>query len=255
MLEKKDRPALRERLYRRRFLVPNAVTLGSLFCGFLAIMYATSDRYQPAVYAIFFAALLDGIDGRVARRLNATSSFGVEFDSFADLISFGVAPAVLIYRWAFYPVADDFGILITFPYAVAAATRLARFNISPPNLTSFTGCPTPGAAALVASIVNIAPVVSQTRELIIMCSIVMPALAYLMVSRLEFVSIKALKVTSLRHFGKLLVAVFIALIWYNAKIGMLAIAGIYCFSGPFIWAKRSLFQRKSEAVTRPSTTP
>ena len=95
-LSKNQKPELRERLYRRRYIVPNAVTFGNLFCGFLTIIYATSGRYEKAVAAIAIAFLLDGLDGRVARQLNATSKFGVEFDSFADLVSFGVAPAILM---------------------------------------------------------------------------------------------------------------------------------------------------------------
>ena len=156
------RETLKERWYRRRFLVPNAVTLANMFCGFLAIVYASNGRYEKAALAIGIAILLDGLDGRVARKLNATSPFGVEFDSFSDLISFGLAPAILIYFWAFASGANEFGVIVTFPYCVAAATRLARFNISPPNLKSFVGLPTPGAAALAAAVVNFAPTVNSS---------------------------------------------------------------------------------------------
>ena len=152
MTAKLTRLELKQRIYRRRYLVPNAVTLANLFCGFLAIIYASSFRFEKAVIAIVLAILLDGLDGRVARRLNATSKFGLEFDSFSDLVSFGVAPAMLIYHWAFQQQADEWGVFVTFVYAICAASRLARFNIAPENLKGFTGLPTPGAAAVVAAL-------------------------------------------------------------------------------------------------------
>ncbi|MCB0337672.1 MAG: CDP-alcohol phosphatidyltransferase family protein, partial [Bdellovibrionales bacterium] len=92
---------LKDRLYKRRFLAPNLVTVGSLFCGLLTIIYASSGRFEKAVIAVVIAMVLDGMDGRVARRLNATSRFGVEFDSLVDLVSFGVAPAIVMYHWCF----------------------------------------------------------------------------------------------------------------------------------------------------------
>ena len=127
---RRSREELKELVYRRRYIVPNLVTVGNMFCGFLAIMYGSSGRYKQAVFCIFLAIILDGLDGRVARRLNATSKFGVEFDSFSDLISFGIAPAVMLYHWAFHPVADEFGVFVAFIYVLCAVSRLARFNIS-----------------------------------------------------------------------------------------------------------------------------
>ena len=108
------RARIKEIAYRRRYLVPNLVTLGNMFCGYLAIMYATSHRLSESVLTLTIAILLDGLDGRVARKLNATSPFGMEFDSFSDLVSFGVAPAILVYHWAFSSTADEFGVFITF---------------------------------------------------------------------------------------------------------------------------------------------
>ena len=237
MKQIKIRRDIRERFYRQRFILPNAVTLGNMFCGFLTIIYAASGRFEKAVAAIAIAILLDGLDGRVARRFNATSRFGLEFDSFSDLISFGLAPALLMYYWCFRVGADEFGVAITFVYALSAASRLARFNISAENLQAFTGLPTPGAAAAVASVVYLSPVPQQTLFAEGVGALVMLGLAYLMVSRIEFFSIKQIKPKGMHFWGRLALGVGIALVWYNTKVGFLVIAWTYCLSGPLgiIW--------------------
>ena len=177
---------LKERLYRQRYILPNAVTIGNMFCGFLTIIYASSGRFSKAAIAIFIAILLDGLDGRVARRFNATSRFGLEFDSFSDLVSFGVAPAILMYHWCFQIKADEFGVFIGFVYIICAASRLARFNISEENLSSFQGLPSPAAAAMIGSIVFSFPIVEPGAVIISAGSILMLFIAYLMVSNIEF---------------------------------------------------------------------
>lgn len=245
---KRDRKLLRaelkERLYRRRFLVPNAVTLGSMFCGFLTTIYAASGRFEKAAIAIAFAILLDGLDGRVARRLNATSRFGIEFDSFADLVSFGVAPASLMYNWCFRQTADEFGVFITFIYIICAASRLARFNINDANLKAFTGLPTPGAAGAVAALVNFAPVIEPSNLLIVFGTALMLLLSYLMVSRVEFFSVKLLTISGMRIVARVALGGLIALLWYNSKVGLLVLAWTYAISGPVSMMKRQLFPKK-----------
>jgi CDP-diacylglycerol--serine O-phosphatidyltransferase len=240
--DKTPREQLKERLYHGRFVVPNAVTIGSLFCGFLAVIYSTSARFEKASLAIGLAILLDGLDGRVARRLNATSKFGVEFDSFSDLISFGVAPAMLMYEWCFQPQmkADEFGVFVGFVYIVCAASRLARFNISDSDLKGFTGLPTPGAAALVAAVVNFAPAAEPTYGLVAASTVLMLGLAYLMVSKVPFFSIKKLEINTMRIRLRIIVAVLIGLLWYNGKIGFLVVASSYVLSGIVVLAKKRL---------------
>ncbi|MCB0309595.1 MAG: CDP-diacylglycerol--serine O-phosphatidyltransferase [Bdellovibrionales bacterium] len=223
----------KERLYSRRYLVPNAVTLANMFCGFICLIYASSDRFDKAALAIGIAILLDGLDGRVARRLNATSKFGVEFDSFSDLVSFGVAPAFLMYQWCFKVPADEIGVSITFAYVLCAAARLARFNIASDNLRSFTGLPTPGAAGVVAAIVNFAPSITPSLYITSVCGVLMLSLAALMVSRIEFLSIKTLKLGPQRLLPMLTLGAMIALIWYNTHLGFLLLAASYALSGPF----------------------
>lgn len=241
MTERKiTRQELRDILYRRRYAVPNAVTIGNMFCGFLAIMYSSSGRFDKAVIAVLIAILLDGLDGRVARRLNATSKFGIEFDSFSDVVSFGIAPAVMMYHWAFHLRADEFGVAVTFFYALCAASRLARFNISAENLKSFTGLPTPGAAVFVVSVINAAPYAQDSLLMAIVGTVVMLSMGYLMVSTIEFFSIKQFKLAGVKLKGRLFIGSLIALTWYSPPTGLLALAFLYAASGPFGCVKDSL---------------
>jgi CDP-diacylglycerol--serine O-phosphatidyltransferase len=245
------RHELKGRLYHRRYLIPNAVTVGNLFCGFLSIIYSASDRFEKAVIAIFFAILLDGLDGKVARRLNATSKFGVEFDSFSDLISFGVAPAILVYHWCFRTTADEFGVAVTFIYVVCAASRLARFNIAEPNLKSFTGLPSPAAAGMVAALVNVAPRVESTFTLRGFSTVTMLYLGYLMISSIEYFSIKQVKVNTLHLGARIGLAAMIALIWYNNQWGFLLLTAGYALSGPIMAIARGSFGIPEQSI--PST--
>jgi len=225
--------------------VPNAITLGNLFCGFLSIIYSCSDRYEKAVIAIAIAVLLDGLDGRVARKLHATSKFGVEFDSFSDLISFGLAPALLIYHWAFRHGADEFGVIVTFAYALCAAARLARFNVSQSDdLQGFTGLPTPAAASLVVTAVNLVPRLETTTSVTAVSALVMATLAYLMVSKIEYISPKKLRMK--RSELTVLLGAMIAGLWYFNQIGLFSVALTYVASGPLILAYRSIFKRKGQ---------
>jgi len=228
---------LRSSLYRSRYLVPNLVTVGNLFCGFLCIIYASSDRFERAVIAIGLALLLDGLDGRVARKLNATSKFGVEFDSFSDFISFGIAPAMLIYHWCFRTVADEFGVLVTFVYCLCAASRLARFNIASENLKSFVGLPSPGAAGMVVAVVNLIPRHVPSIPSAIAISVMMVMLGYLMVSKIEFFSIKLLKLDRSHLPMKILLGAVIGLIWYNSGWGFVVLVSLYVLSGPYNWLR------------------
>ncbi len=240
----------RERMYRRRFLVPNAVTLGNLFCGFLSIIYSCSGRYEKAIIAIAIALLLDGLDGRLARRLQATSKFGVEFDSFSDLVSFGLAPALLIYQWAFRQGADEFGVIMTFAYTLCAAGRLARFNVAQSDdLQGFTGLPTPAAAALVVTMVNLMPDpdLSPPRLLMGVSALMMGSLAFLMVSQVEYISVKKIKLRGGEIF--LVLGGLIALLWYFNKTGLFAISLGYVLSGPIM----RLFKRKGSTESAPKT--
>jgi CDP-diacylglycerol--serine O-phosphatidyltransferase len=249
---KLTRQEIKDILYRRRYAVPNAVTVGNMFCGFLAIMYASSDRLEKAVVAILIAILLDGLDGRVARRLNATSKFGVEFDSFSDVVSFGLAPAVMMYHWAFQKSADEVGVAVTFLYALCAASRLARFNISTENLKSFSGLPTPGAAAFMVAVINIAPYAHEGYSIVPVALAVTLSMAYLMVSTIEFASIKSFKVTGVKMRVRLLIGVVMVLVWKSPSLGLLALSGVYAASGPFLRIRRYVPRWLGGAAGRPA---
>src|SRR5690606_29024527 len=143
------------------YLLPNLFTTGGLFGGFFAIIAASQGRFEAACVAIFIAAILDGLDGRVARMTNTQSEFGVQYDSLADLVSFGMAPALVMYHWALASLKLDgatlgrVGWLAAFLYAACAALRLARFNsqVAKVDKRWFIGLASPAAAGLMASFV------------------------------------------------------------------------------------------------------
>jgi CDP-diacylglycerol--serine O-phosphatidyltransferase len=172
--------------------------------------------------------------------LNATSKFGIEFDSFSDVVSFGIAPAVMMYHWAFHTRADEFGVAVTFFYALCAASRLARFNISAENLKSFTGLPTPGAAVFVVAVINTAPYEQSSLLMTTLGTVVMLSMGYLMVSTIEFFSIKQFKLGGVKLKGRLLIGSLIALIWYSPPIGLVTLAFLYVASGPYGRVNQSL---------------
>jgi CDP-diacylglycerol--serine O-phosphatidyltransferase len=146
----------RSQSLRRRgiYLLPNAFTTAALFCGFYAIVMAMNLKFEHASIAIFAAMVLDGIDGRVARLTNTQSEFGAQYDSLADMVSFGAAPALVVYEWSLRGLGK-LGWLAAFVYCAGAALRLARFNtnIAVVDKRYFQGLPSPAAAAMVAGLV------------------------------------------------------------------------------------------------------
>jgi CDP-diacylglycerol---serine O-phosphatidyltransferase len=142
--------------FRRRgiYILPNLFTTGSLFAGFFAIVQAMNDKWEVAAIAVFVAMVLDGLDGRVARLTRTQSEFGAEYDSLSDMVSFGAAPALIMYEWALKPLGR-LGWIAAFAYCAGAALRLARFNtnIDVVDKRYFQGLPSPAAAALIAGFV------------------------------------------------------------------------------------------------------
>ncbi len=153
LLEASDglRPSLRR---RGIYLLPNAFTTAALFCGFFAIVMAMNQKFDQAAISIFAAMVLDAIDGRVARLTNTQSEFGAQYDSLSDMVSFGVAPALVVYEWSLRGMGK-LGMLTAFVYCASAALRLARFNtnIAVVDKRYFQGLPSPAAAAMVAGLV------------------------------------------------------------------------------------------------------
>ncbi len=141
---------------RRRgiYLLPNAFTTAALFCGFFAIVMAMNNKFEHATWAIFVAMILDALDGRIARLTNTQSEFGAQYDSLSDMVSFGAAPALVMYEWSLRGLGK-FGWIAAFVYCAGAALRLARFNtnIEVVDKRFFQGLPSPAAAGIVAGFI------------------------------------------------------------------------------------------------------
>ena len=150
-----DRTVIKSRLRKRGiYLLPNLFTTAALFSGFYAIVQAMNGNFESSAIAVFIAMVLDGLDGRVARLTGTQSEFGAEYDSMSDMVSFGVAPALIIYEWALKEM-NQWGWIVAFIYCACAALRLARFNtnIEVVDKRFFQGLPSPAAAALIAGLV------------------------------------------------------------------------------------------------------
>src|SRR5688572_8414724 len=194
-------------------LLPSLFTLANLFCGWACVVFAMKGEIATAAPFIGFAVVLDMLDGCIARMTGTTSDFGVQLDSLADLISFGMAPAVLVFQWGLLPLGR-LGWAIGFMYLSAAALRLARFNIqAATDKRYFVGLPSPAAAGIPAATVFYFPVALATypQSLLGMTMLLVPAL--LMVSTIRFQSFKTLDLGIKRGYrGLVLVAGFIAIL-------------------------------------------
>lgn len=244
------RPRLvRSRLQGKVFLIPSFITVIGIFCGFLAVVSAFKGAYEYAAKAIALAMILDGLDGRVARRLNATSDFGKEFDSLSDVIALGVAPATLLYAWGFQSAADEFGVLVSFLFVGCAATRLARFNVSegPEPARRFEGLPMPGAASAIVALVYCFPLQVSSETAVAFVFAYALCIAGLMVSTFPYPSIKHFKLTdgNVRAYAFLLF-LSVAVTWYHSRIVLFVLALAYVCSGPGVY----LAQRTSRMAQR-----
>lgn len=176
-------------------VVPSVLTTANLFCGFYGIIAALSEEFYRAAIAILVAVVFDGLDGKVARLTKTTSSFGVEYDSLADLLSFGVAPSLILYLWALEPVGR-FGWLAAFIFVICGALRLARFNVqvSQTSAFHFTGLPIPAAAGMVASLILLGKdfMTFADPEPFMVLGVAY-VLAFLMVSNIKYRSFKNMR--------------------------------------------------------------
>jgi len=242
------------------YLLPNLFTSGGLFAGFYSIIAASQGpgHFADACIAIFIAAILDGLDGRVARLTNTQSEFGVQYDSLADLISFGLAPSLLMYHWALASMRLDgvtpgkIGWIGAFMYAGCAALRLARFNAQVGQVDKrwFIGLASPAAAGLVASFVWTCVDFDLSGEQLRYAALAVTVVAALaMVSRVRYFSFKGGGPRNDRVPFLAIIAVLAALIGvavYPPGV-LLAITGIYALSAPLYWTWRRL-RRRPEPV-------
>jgi len=219
------------------YLWPNLITTAALLSGFYSIIASMNGDFTQAIYAIFLAALFDGLDGRVARAIGAQSPFGEQFDSLSDLLAFGVAPAILMYSWCLHDLGR-IGLAACFVYTACAAFRLARFNvqIGVVDKRYFIGVASPLAAVIIITLVWVAqdfPQIIDVRELGIQIfnAIAIIAVGLLMISNIKYYSFKTFDRKRVPFFV-LPIAVFIfAAITYNIPVGILVISIIYALSG------------------------
>jgi CDP-diacylglycerol--serine O-phosphatidyltransferase len=236
---KEDRP---HRFKRGVFLLPSLLTVGNLFCGYACVVYSTRGDFDTAALFIGVAMVLDNLDGLIARLTNSSTAFGVQLDSLADMVSFGLAPAVLAFTWGLWPL-KRLGWAAGFIYVTATAMRLARFNIQTTVVTDkryFVGMPSPPAAAIIASTVYLYPYGLQEREAALPALAMVLVPAFLMVSTFRFRSIKAIDVGWHRSYLLLfLSAVALALIATHPRIALVVLSYTYLVSA-FIglaWSK------------------
>ena len=239
------------RFRRGVYLLPSLFTMGNMFCGYACVVYSMRGEFATAAPFIGFAIVLDMLDGRVARMTGSTSAFGIEFDSLADVISFGLAPAILSFTWGLQPLGR-IGWAAGFLFVAAAAVRLARFNIQTGTQDKryFVGLPSPAAAAVPASTVFAYPVGFDTpvHAVGVLAMVIVPAL--LMVSTIRFRSFKTFDLQVRRSYGVLLiVALGLALLAAKPDLLLIALAYTYLASGPIGLAWSRIRRRGSPDQT------
>ena len=242
------------------YVLPNAVTLAALFAGFYAIVMAMNGRFEIAAIGIFCAAVLDSLDGRIARMTNSQSAFGEQMDSLCDMVNFGAAPALIVYEWALKGLGK-MGWIPAFVYIAGAALRLARFNtnIGIVDKRFFQGLPSPAAAALVMGLIWV--VESSTSLRVHLGS---PALAWTafvvtlyggltMVTNAPFYSFQVVGAKQTVPFVVIVaIALGIALISQDPPLALFALFCLYGLSGYAVYAWRK-FQGKPASVIAIST--
>jgi CDP-diacylglycerol--serine O-phosphatidyltransferase len=268
------------RLSKGMYILPSLFTAGNMAAGFYAILevvHATAANFthlDNAAIAIGFAVLFDGLDGRVARMTGTSSEFGKELDSLADVITFGVAPAMLAWTWGFHLMQQgialtdwnikltQLGAIAAFLFLMAGASRLARFNITSnpqpsnpgrPGKKYFVGMPIPAGAGVIAAMVHFrrgVPLESWYTAITWLAMVA--AVGYLMVSTWRFYSFKDIDFSS-RHPFRLIIllAALIALIWFFSQKVLFAVALLYTFSGVF-WRVQWILRRWRQRRPPPS---
>ena len=258
-ISKRERPPRRTREGMKRgvYILPNLLTSGSLFSGFYAIIAAFNGQYLYSAVAIAIAVLFDGIDGKVARLTKTTSRFGVEYDSLADLVAFGVAPAILVFAWALRPYGK-FGWLAVFLYVACGALRLARFNVQLDTVEAryFRGLPIPAAAGLITATFFLLHRVGErgeTEHLSLLLLVYL--LALLMVSNIRYPSFKNLELLKRKPFGTL-VALILVIVVVVAEPGIILFifAAGYLLLGP-AGIVRGWYRKRESAVHEEKTEP
>jgi CDP-diacylglycerol--serine O-phosphatidyltransferase len=227
------------------YLLPNLFTTSALFAGFYAVTGAVNGHFEAAVIAIFIAMVLDGLDGRVARMTNTQSEFGAQYDSIADMVSFGLAPAIVAYSWALSSLGK-LGWMAAFVYATCAALRLARFNVqhNVADKRYFQGLASPAAAALLAGFIWVMEDNGIAGEDVKYYALVFSVVAgLLMVSNIRYHSFKELNFTGKVPFiVSVVVMLVLAIIYVQPPLVLFLMSLTYTCSG--IWLTVTLLRRK-----------
>ncbi len=254
-----DRHKLRAAAGPRRgiYLLPNLFTTGALFAGFYAVVAAIDGKFQAAAVAVFVAMVMDGSDGRIARMTSTETDFGKEYDSLSDMVSFGLAPALVIYQWGVerlteYGVAwGRLGWLAAFFYAVAAALRLARFNAryTITDKRYFEGLPSPSAAGLVSGLVWLGTELALDGIVALAAAFFITAAAGgLMVSSFKYYSFKEFNLGEKVPFAHLLlIPMVFMLIAVDPPLMLFLLFGGYALSGPVFWVLRRVRRHRRRA--------
>ncbi|MCL1926164.1 MAG: CDP-diacylglycerol--serine O-phosphatidyltransferase [Syntrophorhabdaceae bacterium] len=246
----KDSEHTSDSIRRGVYILPNLLTSGCLFMGFYSLVSTYTGSFEKAAMAIIGAAIFDGLDGRVARATGTTTRFGVEYDSLADVIAFGAAPAFLVYGWALSGFGR-WGWMASFLFCICGALRLARFNVQVNTVEKgkFNGLPIPAAAICVASIVILFCYIRGSgsfKHITVLLTIYV--LAFLMVSTIKFNSFKDLGPFRRRPFNTLVVFVFLGLLLLmEPQVMIFLIISGYIISGPIGELYRVFWSRGKKA--------
>ena len=242
-------------MYRRKgiHILPSLFTTGNVFCGFYAFVAVLNEQFYFAAWAIVAGMIFDGLDGRIARLTKTTSAFGEQYDSLADIITFGMAPAFLAYSWVLKPFGR-LGWMAAFLFLLCATLRLARFNVTNPEIRSkhFIGLPSPASAVVIASIVIAFEDLFATRMNPFIMVMVVYALAFLMVSNIKYPAFKQFDFKKRVVFSRFLfVILFIYVLATIPRVALFILGITYAIIGPI----GLLLKNKKLAVESSETSP
>lgn len=244
MIEDAVRPPrqIPRRLRRGAYLLPSLFTIGNMLLGFYAVVLGLRQEFRIAALLVFIAAILDTLDGRIARMTGTESEFGREYDSLADVVTFGAVPALLTYLWGLRPFDRDAWLIPLF-YMVCAATRLARFNVQTKVVDSryFVGLPVPAAAGTICAILFFAPNNHSDSEAVrvwmqVLVATALLLIGVLMVSTFRYSSFKKFDLRKRWSFRALIpIAALVLVFYYIPYAVFLVLTVVYTLSGPLSW--------------------
>lgn len=243
------------RLRRGAYLLPSLITIGNMLLGFWAVVcaYREPHDFQKAAYLVFLAAILDFMDGKIARMVGTESDFGKEYDSLADAITFGAVPALLTFLWGINDLNRDAWLIPVF-YMVCCATRLARFNVQAKVVDSrwFVGLPTPAAAVAVCAVLFFSPETVWRLPMQVVAAAALLLIGLLMVSTFRYASLKRLDLRKRRSFRTLVPIVAVLLLFFFLRgFGFFALAVLYTLSGPVLHVIHRLRHGRTGEVAPP----